>query len=405
MLALGAAIFLRPEPPVEPFEFTDKRVLRKGPVEVSYLDAQRAEDAQRLVDYLHQRATSLSALIEPRSTDFKLRVGYNPSLDQREFRTQLSSGEFGIVANTNFAQHPDWDMEYFGSYVLHQWIAANASQELTIEEGHWLLDGFARWWATHGDSPAAPLSGDVDPLVLEALYTMRAGLPELDYLRQWDRTTQFYGEIESMTVAYFGLRVLSDMRGNEAVMQVARDEFNRLQHHDIRDWWGRFRHPSEERFAQHADVTMDEFMQQWQLRARELMNRADYAAALAALPQASLNIEPVLTEAGGLGLRYKLELDQPLAIDTRCVALHQALRPYDVPLGRGSMRELIVYWPSAADFAGVENSTPEQGVTSIDYDLAIGEYGSGTRVFVGFECRLPGISTDVSFGQKILVMP
>ena len=213
-------------------------------------------------------------------------------------------------------------------------------------------------------------------------------------------------------MAYFGLRTLADLRGNEAVMRVARDEFNRVQQHDIRDWWNRFRYPSEQRFEQHAGVSMGEFMEHWRRRASELMTRPDYAAALAALPKASLNMEPVLTAAGGLGLRYQLEVDPPLAVDTRCVALHQPLRSYDVPLGRGGMRELILYWPSAADaiedsqdIGIIDGASREQGAASIDYDLAIGEYGSGTRVFVGLECRLPGISTDVSFGQKTLVMP
>jgi len=406
VMVMGAAVLLRPKPPVEPFEFTDKRVLRKGTVEVSYLEPQRAGDAERLANYLHQRIVGLNKLVVPRSTNFKLRVGFNPSLDERDFRTGLNSADQGVVAYTNFAKHADWDLEYFGSYVFHQWIAANANQELSIEEGHWLLDGFARWWASHGNEPAPALSGALDPLIVEALYSMRAQLPDVKSLQQWDRTTQFYGEIQAMTVAYFGWRVLADLRGYQAVVALARDEFNRYQHHDFRDWWERFNHPIDARFARLTGVTLDAFVDEWQQMAKELMNRPDYAAALAALPVADLSIEPILSSNGGLGLRYQLALSPALPVDTRCVALHQPLGPYDVPLGRGGMREVIIGWPAAADGAG-ESGAPgrEKAAGAIEYDLAIGEYGSGTRVFVGFECRLPGVSTDVTFGQKTVVMP
>ena len=407
VMALGAAVLLQPEPPVEPFEFTDKRVLRKGAIEVSYLEPGRAGDAERLANYLHQRIARLNKLIVPRSANFKLRVGFNPSLDARDFRTGLNSSDQGVVAYTNFANHPDWDLEYFGSYVFHQWIAANANQELSIEEGHWLLDGFSRWWASHGDTPAPALSGELEPLIVEALYSMRGELPDVKSLEQWDRTTQLYGEIQAMTVAYFGWRVLADMRGHTAVVELARDEFNRLQYHDVRDWWRRFKHPVEARFAKLTGVSLEVFVEEWQRRAKELMNRADYASALAALPVADLNIEPVVSPNGGLGLRYQLELVSALPVDTRCVALHQPLGPYDVPLGRGAMREIIIGWPAAPAEELGESARPldETTVRAIEYDLAIGEYGSGTRVFVGFECRLAGVSTDVTFGQKMVVMP
>ena len=401
VIGLGAFLILQPEAQPAPFEFTDKRVLRKGSIEVSYIEAQRADDARRLTDYLHERVTDLSELVPPRSTDFKLRVGYSASLDKREFRTQQNPRELGVVAYTNFARDAEWDMDYFGSFVFHQWLSANVNQDLSIEAGHWLLDGFARWWAAHGAQPAAPLDAAMDPLVLEALYIMNIGLPDERDLEYWDTTTQRYGEVQSMTVAYFGWRVLADLRGHTAVLDLARDEFNRLQHHDIRDWWFRFRRPVAQRFAQITGVSMTEFVAQWQRRAQSLAQRRDYAAALAALPKAKLEMSSAITAGGSLGLRYSLQFETPPAIGTRCVALHQPLGPYDVQLGRAGMREVVVYWPEQQDDAGNATVYPAQ---SQDYDLAEGEYGPGTRVFVGFECRLPGISTDISFGQKTVVM-
>lgn len=401
VLGLGASVILQPEPPIAPFEFTDDRVLRKGVIEVSYLESQRAEDAQRLTNYLHGRISALSELVATRSADFKLRIGLDTSLDARDFRTGQSSAEFGVVAYTNFIRDPEWDIEYFGSYVMHQWLAANANQELSIESGHWLLDGFSRWWATHGAQPAPALSEALDPLVLEALYILTAGLPDERSLEDWDKTTQRYGEVQSMTVAYFGWRVLADLRGHATVLKLADTEFNRLQHHDIRDWWYRYRHPAEQRFAEITGVSMTAFIEQWRAMALELMQREDYAAALGQLPDTQLDIQSVVTANGGLGLRYSLRVETPPAVGTRCVALHQPLGPYDVALGRGGMREVIVHWPATEDSVDGEIASP---IDAIDYDLAVGEYGPGSRVFVGFECRLPGLSTDISFGQKILVM-
>jgi hypothetical protein len=398
---LGIYSYFGPDPEAEPFTFSDRYVANEGPVAVAYLDPQFEVDARQLADYLGERYQALQALAPTTDTDFLVRVSLAPVAEPTKYRTLLTSSTEGVAVSANFERTPGWDNVLFGAYAVHQILYARSDGRLTVEPQHWVLDGFARWWAAsaeqsdQSDQSKAALGEQLDPIMLEALYATRHTPINEQILRQWDISSAEFGEYMAMSVAYSGWRVLQEQRGTDAALAFARQQFSRPTFSDARDWWRDWRDPLPQRFARATGWNWQAFVAIWDQRLNELRSTPSYRQALDSIANSELTITPEVGERGSRSLHYRLILDQPLPADTKCAALHTKLPSFDPPVGRSQLREVEVLWPHGTDL---------QPALSLDYQL-VGEYGQGTRVFAAFECQFPQFPAPLYLGSIRLTMP
>lgn len=392
---LGIYTYFGPEPEVEPFAFSGFHVASDGPVEIAYLDAEFEADAHRLMRYVAERARALDALVPVTGDEFRVRVALDPSADLAEYGTEITSPVEGVVVSANFETTSEWSDVHFGSFLFHQVLYAKSNGRLLFEPHHWLIDGFARWWAASSEQPNSAMESHVDPIMLEALYATRSTPVTELVLEQWDSSAEIFGEDMGMSVAYSGWRVIQEQKGTAAALQLAKQEFSRPSHGDVRDWWGEWRDPVQRRFERATGWTLSEFVATWDRTLNELRAAPHYRRALDAIAKGELSITAEITENGTRALHYVLTLDRSLPGNTKCMALHTQLPSFDTPIGREGLREAEVLWPEP----------DERGpALSVDYSLA-GEYGTGTRVYAAFECRFPQFPVPLYLGSSRLTMP
>ncbi len=393
--AIGVGTYFGPEPEAEPFAYSSPYVLADGNVEIAYLRSELESDARRLLQYVLERTTALDAIAPPAESGEMVRITYDPSLVASTFETQMTDPIEGVVVKTNFQSTPEWDELYFGAYLFHHVVAARKDRRLYLEPYHWLLDGFARWWAAYGDLTDAPTDSWFDPIMLEALHVARDTELSTELLRDWDTTSDIFGDTGAMTIAYSAFRILQEELGTEGLLDFVRSEFARPTYGDVRDWWIDWRDPLPERFLRATGMSIATFSELWKNRMTMLGEATIYREALDAIAKSELVIESDVSGQGLRSLQYTLKLDRPLPTGSKCTALHTRLRSYDMPVGRAMFREVDIYWP--------EPDKHDDG-TTLSYSLN-GEYGQGTRLFLAMECKFPQFAAPLYLGGTRLTMP
>ena len=393
--ALGVFSYFGPEPEPEPFNFTSPYIVADGNVEIAYVFPEYESDAIRLLQYVVERSQAFDEQMPSVSSAAKIYISLDLSSEPTTYQTEMVDAEQGIVVSGNFESSPQWDDAFFGAYVFHHIVASRNEGRLYLEPYHWLLDGFARWWASYGDRLDGRIEGDVDLIMLEALHITRNTDIREELLRDWDTTSEVFGESGGMTIAYSAFRVLQEQQGTDVALAFAIGEFSRPTHDDVRDWWNDWLDPLPARFERATGMSLETFVDTWQRRMNELRMAPNYRAALETIATGDLLIEANIGDDGVRSLNYSLNLDRPLPADTKCVALHTRLPSYDIQVGRTMYRESEFYWVAPDDF---------NDATSMNHILA-GQYGQGTRVFAALECQYPEFAAPLYLGSVRLTMP
>lgn len=395
LIVVAAVLFsyLGPDPEEEPFRFTDPAVIHSasGIVHVAFLEEPFEDDAQRLAIYLDDRVSELWQVIERPAAQFDVRVVLAPVARASEFRTLSAEIEHGVVVSANFEEAPHWQMDYFGAFVIHQILTTLSKSRATLETRHWLLDGFAEFWAAHGATAAPELSDKLEMLMLQALYASEIVPVSERSLRDWDSTTDTLGDTLAMALAYSGWRILQEEKGHDALMALAMNENRRPVFGDVRDWWFDWREPANERFTRATGLNWEVFVKTWSQRLVELSREPIYRNALAGIPRGQVTITPERSDEGAANLQFRLMVDEPPAEGMRCYALHRRLPPFAVPVGRAALEEVVLDWPVA-------------GASTIEH-VVRGTYGSGAHVYAALECDMPPFYSPIRLGMRRLIMP
>ena len=392
VVAVMLFTYVGPDPEEEPFRFTEAAVIHSdsGIVHVAFFEDPFEADARVLAHYLDDRVTELWKVFERPPADFGVRVVLAPVARPSEFLTLNAEVERGVVMSANFEQVPGWQMNYFGAFTVHQILTTLSKGRATLEARHWLLDGFAEFWAVHGATAAPELSDKLEMLMLQALYASEIVPVSEQSLRDWDSTTDTLGDTLAMALAYSGWRVLQEEKGHDVLMSLAVNENRRPAYGDARDWWSDWREPAHERFAEVTGWNWQAFLEAWSQRLLELSREPIYRDALRAIPKGRLTILPERTAEGGANIQFRLTYDKTPPAGMRCYALHTRLPPFAVPVSRAALQEVALEWPTAGDV--------------IEY-VVRGTYGSGTHVYAALECDLPPFYSPIRIGMRRLIMP
>lgn len=393
--AIGVVAYFGPEPEAEPFAYTSPYVLADGNIEIAYLHPEMEADALRLLQYILERRTTFNDFAAPGGGSTMVRISYDPSLEATRFESQMNDPVEGVVVSANFQTSLQWDETFFGAYVFHHVVEGRKKGRLFLEPYHWLLDGFSRWWAAFGELTYARTDTWFDPVMLEALHVTRDTTLSAELLRDWDTTSEVFGEYGAMTMAYSAFRVLQEELGTEALLAFLRSEFTRSTYGDVRDWWIDWRDPLAERFSRATGMSIATFAEHWESRMAELGEMPVYQEALDAIAKSELVIEPEISEQGLRSVRYTLTLDRPLPTGSKCTILHARLRSYDLPVGRSMLREVDVFWPEPGE---------HNDGTTLSYSLN-NTFGQGSRLFAAMECRFPQFVAPLYLGGTRLTMP
>jgi hypothetical protein len=285
-----------------------------------------------------------------------------------------SHREEGLVLRVNLTDASPRARTVIVSTVLHTLIDARTGGRAGFEPKHWLLDGFAQHFALFGSQPVPDRSAGDDQPSLQAVVAAELVLPRAEALRDYFTTAERLGDDLAAALAASAWRFLEARVGRERTLALARAAFTRRGTGDVRDFIAERRDPMAVLFQRTTGLVWNDFLVAWAADLARLRAQPAAQALLRGLPRG----EPALRADARAGVGFSIQLDvapaSALAID--CALKHRRLPPYDVAIPADDLEEVGLMWPAG-----------ERRLQRV----VTGTYGSGERVFVALDCRLPGL--------------
>jgi hypothetical protein len=329
-----------------------------GPIGVLPGDGVSDEAAQALVESVAVDVVSfVQAMQYPKLAGVYVvsQRGLDPDV---MLRVSLGAKD-GIVFRANIAD-PRFDFVNLRYRILHSIVSDVTASRGLEEDRHWLLDGFASYWAVRGDADARALlrkRAAASPLALT-----------VESVRRWNETFERAGDCFGMGISFTLVDALVDELGEAQVIELARRTFVK-PHRDLRDAL--------------FEAKLEALLAEKKVAFEALVARADAARRNA---------------GGSLGYQGQLELVPHGGRQTR---VKFTLTKNGVPLTR---------------WRGLTASTGpwQQGIGDVEasrVDARAGEamaastFSSGERLFAAIEVDDPGLKCSARVMQSWLVLP
>ncbi|MCC6807951.1 MAG: hypothetical protein IT381_11045 [Deltaproteobacteria bacterium] len=375
----ASAIFAAtPKKAREPFTLASAAPAEGGGVRVRVADlAGRTEADQTIAESLR---TSLAAAA--RALDIAelppVFVTGRDDLDPALVEVDLLPDNEGVIVRGDYP-NPRFDRTRLFCAALHHALVLHSGGRLFIEETHWLLDGFSRYFVLSGG--AGEIDGAVrDRGALRVLYAKDLGLSAQDFDR-WSAYRERVGDDLGEAVAASLLLHLRERYGEASVTALARTVLGRQVPKDFRALFDRRRNAPRRLIEAATKRSFEAIVADW-LAALEL-TRSPLAAALARIPRFA---GAPRIDARGKSDR-QIRFDLALAPLPRRVRLYyQTIDPLTGELSRETMRRVDKVATAASD-----------------YDL--GEtFQRGQVVFVDAAAHSDALDCEVSLGGRRLVL-
>ena len=392
VLASGAGVAflaLRKEPDPAPFAFTTTQVVRapRGSVEVAYLDEELRPAAEQLIGALEPTLQAFATALALPWPLPPVRLVHGPEIDARQPRLVRSHPEQGLVLRVNLAEGSARARLRIVSTILHELTWARTRGRAALEPKHWLLDGFALYFALHGRQAAAPAFDASDPTLLRAVAAterlpLRAGT-----LRDYAMPAEQLGEDLTEALAASGWHLLEARAGRQRALALARAAFDRRGTGDVRDLLHEWRDPLPVMFARTTGLDWNEFVASWIAALDQLRRTPPPPLPGRDLPRPTASATRASADTG---VGVELQLEAPLPPGTTCALKHRRLPPYDEPFSAEELEEAGFLWPA--------------GETHV-LRLIEGTYGRGERAFVALDCELAALGASVRFVAARVTVP
>jgi len=215
LIAVGTiSTTLEPKPVQPPFEITrgeryEGRWTRVGVLPAGTLDADAARSLARSI------AEDNDALIDALdlSAHPPVFVLAQQGMDRHVMQRAALSTEDGIVLKVA----PNAPAENVRMLVAHSLVADATIDRGMKDDRHVLLDGLASYWPLRDDEAGR-----------ERWWLRAASIPEplpADYLTEWARTSERFGECQSLALAFSVFDTLVQRVGRDATMQSMKELF------------------------------------------------------------------------------------------------------------------------------------------------------------------------------------
>ncbi len=313
-------------------EFSGDFVLRNAEpnVEVSYLSEIDRAQAQTAMDNLLTMLTRFQADIGVASLP-RLQISLNKDMERTEVFPEYSQGfPPGVLVTANFSNYNFYEHQMMNTIALHHMLLVLTNTRWDYETRHWLLDGYARWWA-EGAEKAIESPNNTEHFARAIIASKRFTENE-DVLQRWQRTTDRYGFEAAGALAYSALLYLEEKYGTETSVSLATDYIFENPASSSRESFNRLVVPDNTRFQQITGVSFEEYSTDWLGWLKEKQNDPEIRALMDTAPKITGRIVSVVDEQGihWLEGRYTPASGFNTDFTGTCVLRHQRTSAYDL---------------------------------------------------------------------------
>lgn len=311
----------------EIYEFSGAHVLRvvSPAIAVSYIDEQHKAQAKMIADLLQQNLTVLQTDVGFSDMP-RVQVALNTELEPTEIEPELLNG---VLITANFVDYDKYEHGMLQAIVMHHLLLSLTNARWDYETRHWLLDGFARWWAEGAER--AINSANNNELFAQALLAKRRFDSDVNPLLNWQTVTDKFGFEAADALSYSAILYLEEMQGKAKVVELAADYINESIGDSSVESVQRLFLTDAARFEKIIGQSLQSFSTDWLQWLEAYLQRPAIAALVASVPHLQGQVRSVLNDAGAYQLEasYTELSSNPVATSGKCVLRHQLASAYD----------------------------------------------------------------------------
>lgn len=311
----------------ESYEFSGINVLRhESPaIAISYLEDNHKAQAETISELLQQNITKLQTDVGLSDVP-RVQVALNTELEITEIEPQLIDG---VLVTANFIDYDEYEHGLLQAVVMHHLLLDLTNARWDYETRHWLLDGFARWWAEGAE--LATNSVNNDELFAQALLAKRRFNFDENPLLVWQTITDQYGFEAADALAYTAILYLEEMQGKAKVVELAADYINENVGDSSIESVKRLFRSDIVRFEQITGESLAVFSTQWQKWLDTHAQRPAVADLINSVPLLQGQVSSVVDDTGAYRLEasYSAEPADTDQANGQCVLRHQLASAFD----------------------------------------------------------------------------
>lgn len=313
----------------ETYELSGELVLRNQvpAIAVSYLDEKNRAQAEIIIELLQENLTALQADVDLSNIP-RVQVALNTELEATEIEPELLFD--GVLVTANFVNYDTYEHGMLRAIVMHHLLLSLTNARWDYETRHWLLDGFARWWAEGADS--ALESANNNELFAQALLAKRRFDFTENPLLIWQTITDQYGFEAADALSYSAILYLAQSKGKDKAVELAADYINESIADSSVESVERLLFADAVRFEKIIGQSLESFSKDWQQWLETYALQPEIAELIASVPHLQGQVKSVVDQTGA----YRLEatytdLANNAAITKgACVLRHQPASAYDL---------------------------------------------------------------------------
>jgi len=324
----------------ETYELSGDNVLRSETplIAVSYIDESNKPQAEYILESVRQILIDFQTDVGLGELP-QVQVVLNTELETTEIEPSLLDG---VLITTNFVDYDEFEYSMLRSIVMHHLLLSLTNARWDYETRHWLLDGFARWWAEGGTQ--ASVSDNNDELFALALLAKRRFDFDRNPLLIWQTITDQFGFEAADGLSYSAILYLEETQGKEKLIELAAAYINDEVGSSSIESVQRVLLSDSARFEQIIGQPLQDFTTQWLVWLDHYANEPSIAALIKAVPYIEGQVDSVVDDNGV----YRLEASYTEAATTNtnkdnndlsgsagiedglCVLRHQPTSAYDL---------------------------------------------------------------------------
>lgn len=322
----------------ETYETAGSHVLRSESPEivVSYLAPENKAQAERIMNTLQTNLIAFQADVGLATTP-QVIIALNTELEHTEIEPELMGN---VLLNANFTDYGDYEHGLLQSIAMHHSLLSLTNGRWDFETRHWLLDGFARWWAEGAETAKNSVLNT--ELFAQALLAKRRFNFDKSPLLIWQTITDQFGFEAADALSYSAILFLEEKIGKEKLVELAVDYINEEVGDSSIESVQRMFLSDESRFKKLTGLPIDKFSDEWLAWLEQYSQQPEIQALVSAVPFLNAEVMSVRDEFGAYRLEASYSLAQGQAmvgaaeeydaqnIDGLCVLRHQRASAFDL---------------------------------------------------------------------------
>ncbi len=309
-------------------EFSGDFVLRSDepPIEISYLSEEHKTQAQTALNNITIMLNSFQADAGITSLP-RLQIALNQNLEATEVYPEYSEG---VLVTANFSEYSYYEHSMMNTIGLHHMLLMLTNGRWDYETRHWLLDGYAWWWAEGAE--LAPESPNNAEHYTRAILATRRFTPNTYALQHWQITMDLYGFEAAGALAYTALLYLAETHGTDLVIDLATDYLQENPASSSLESLNRIANPDVQRFEKVTGIKYETFTTAWLQWLQSKASDPVVASLLKTIPQVTGEVVSTIDSNGVHWLegRYKPMKDYQPGFTGTCVLRHQRTSSFEL---------------------------------------------------------------------------